>query len=264
MVFACSVLPKMLFSLLVGFCLCLGLSANNISPHRTRTPEDLKQVSLLDSSDSFTVQWSTDVPLGYRLANFADFTSDSFTQFYNRNKGFPYNTITGDGDVCGLSVVEGFLRFPANDTRHLTDVTFRDDEGDVSCAADSSKGQNGLVATMAAFGCGDYEGNVFQAPVANGFFADNFVTANDTCEFTAGETSYALFVRTDTPPPSPSPSPTPGGGSGSGFICCSYYDFLTHFESDFCQLAGQTCPFISGFTSKGNFPVGSCHECYCS
>ena len=191
----------------MGFCLCLGLSANNISPHRTRRADDLKQVSLLDSSDYFTVQWSTDVPNGYRVANFADFTSDTFTQFYNSNNGFPYNTKTGDGEDCGLSVVEGFLRFPANDTLRLTDVTFQDEGGEVSCGADFSKGQNGLVATMASSGCGAYEGNVFQAPVANGFFADNFVTTKNTCEFSSGETSYALFVRTDLPPPVPTPSP---------------------------------------------------------
>jgi len=256
----------MLFSLLMGLCLCLGLSAdnNNISPHRARSAGDLQRVSLLDSSDYFTVQWSTAVPTGYRLANFADFTSDTFTQYYNSNNGFPYNTVTGTGDDCGLSVAEGFLRFPANDTLHLTDVTFENDDGQVSCGADFTKGLNGQIATMAFAGCGDYEGNVFQAPVANGFFANNFVTTKNTCEFSSGESSYALFVRTDLPPPVPTPSPTPGGGSGSGFICCGYYDFLAHFESDFCQLEGQYCPIISGFTSVGNFTVGSCQECYCS
>jgi len=162
--------------------------------------------------------------------------------FYNANKGFSYNTTFGNGD-CGLLLVEGFLKYPANDVANADDVILADDSGSVSCGADNEVGTNGFVATMAAQGCGLYDGHIFTPPVPSTFFSSNFFTTPSTCEFYVGDSSFALFVRNST------------------YICCGYYNLLAKFESNFCIEEGMYCPSVSNFAFVGNFSVSSCDEC---
>jgi len=261
-----------------GILLLLVLCAIAHShPNRISTVHDDPKGSDLPP---FIVQWANSKSDGYRIATFADFTSSFFAQQYNLNNGFPYSFDTGSGQACGLSVKEGYLKFPKNDTANADDVTVYS-KGAVSCALLDAPDNNGYVATMQTQGCGKYNGKVFFSPVSETFFADNFYTVTSTCEFTQEYVSFALFVlisAAPTPSPTPSlrptptptfirptptpifrtPTPTP---STASYLCCGYYDFLEHFESDFCQLAGKVCPDIDGYTSVGNYTASSCDEC---
>ena len=214
--------------------------------------------SVRASSPTFVLHWRSNPPAGYQVATFADFTSPLFANQYNINDGFSYDTNDGGvGGACGFAVMEGFLMFPKNDTANAQEVTFSTSTGKISCRADLSVGINGLVATMPDFGCGSYPNLVFQHPVSQTFFLDNCFVVTTTCEFSKGQNSYTLFINNAA---TPSPSPTPSSVSPS-FLCCGYYDFEEHFESDFCQLAGKMCPDIDGYTAVGNYTTSSCDEC---
>jgi hypothetical protein len=232
------------------------------------------------ASPVFTVQWSTNPPAGYRVATLADFTSSLFATEYNQNNGFSYDTSNEpEGGACGLSVAEGYLKYPKSDTAHADDVTFATNTGNVSCSAGFSVGRNGLVATMSEYGCGSYEGLIFHTPVSQTFFSDNFYAVSSTCEFSTGLDSFTLYtLNSPTPTPTPTPIPTPSHSAPTStpssrppnptpsphgsYICCGYYDFLAHFESDFCVLSGQICPVnIGGYTAVGNYTASSCKEC---
>eukprot|EP00009_Paramoeba_aestuarina_P004648 CAMPEP_0201521372 /NCGR_PEP_ID=MMETSP0161_2-20130828/14384_1 /ASSEMBLY_ACC=CAM_ASM_000251 /TAXON_ID=180227 /ORGANISM="Neoparamoeba aestuarina, Strain SoJaBio B1-5/56/2" /LENGTH=259 /DNA_ID=CAMNT_0047920001 /DNA_START=70 /DNA_END=846 /DNA_ORIENTATION=+ len=253
--------------LLLCLCLCasslFALTSKSVvsREERSHPSSSLGLFSLSSSEALFTIQWDTNVPKGYREATFDDFASEDFSNFYNQNQGLPYNTTQDPGGICGLSVKEGYLKFPSNSTEKATDVSFANDNGRVSCLADEQTGTNGLIATMATEGCGDYQGNIFSTPVTKEFFSKNFFTKESTCEFDEGEDSYVLYIR-DTPA-SPSPTPTPVPPPSSAFSCCGYFNFDESFETFFCQYPGQRCSEIPGFVSVGNNTVGRCDECGC-
>ena len=197
------------------------------------------------------------------MATFADFTSESFANFYNQNNGIGYDTTNDPGGDCGLGVQEGFLKFPLNDTKHATDVTFQDDKGQVSCYADNQRGQNGLIATMAAYGCGNYMGLAFPTPVDTDFFATNFFANTSTCEFKESQNRFTLWTLITSPSPSPTPThvPTPSPSPAASYNCCAYFNFAHSFESYFCQYQGGDCPTISDYSVVGQFGVSSCSQC---
>ena len=195
------------------------------------------------------------------MATFADFASESFANFYNQNKGLSYDTTADPGGACGLAVQEGFLKYPLNDTDLATDVTFQDDNGHVSCFADLQTGQNGLVATMSSYGCGNYMGLVFSTPVDQDFFASNFFSNITTCEFSKHQNRFTLFTLDTPPSPSP-PPPPPSPSPAASYNCCAYFNFAHSFESYFCQYQGGDCPTISDYSVVGQFGVSSCSQCH--
>ena len=238
-----------------AFLPLLFLCAFALAANTSRGKTDKTDHSARASSSTFTVQWRNNHPIGYRIATFADFSSPLFANQYNLNNGFAYDTTGLFSGGCGLAVMEGFLKYPKNDTANSQEVTIHTSAGFTSCQADGAVGINGLVATMPSYGCGKYPDLVFQTPVSQTFFGDSFFTVASTCEFSQGENSFTLFISESvTPSTSLSPAASP-------YICCGYYDFYEHFESDFCQLAGKMCPEVDGYTAVGNYTAYSCDEC---
>ena len=246
----------------------------------------------LNGNAPFRIQWRDNPPAGYRIATYAEFRSTQFEDAYNSEKGIPYDTRdpTIEGGACGLAVKEGWLFYPLSDPTSASDCTLSTEDFQSSCSADEQYGSNGMIATMGP--CGNNIATYFIPPVNRFQFTDFGVNAT-TCEFKEGGNRYTVYILdrsqpspspSPTPTPSPSPTPTPSPSptptpdyfpapnyyypaptptptSLGQYICCGYYDFAHHLESDFCVDPAQECPIIFGFTSLGNYTVGDCSEC---